>query len=222
MIVSDLLKMSVALIVMFYQNWKLTLLVMAVMPFIMYATRVFQKKMKVAFEDVRNQVANLNSFVQEHLTGMKIVQIFRREETEYERFQKINEKHRKAWIKTVWYNSFYFPIADIASSFTIGLVVWYGVMNIVDDPNMSFGVIVMFLQLIQILFRPLRQLANKFNTMQMGMVAATRVFAVLDTESYIENEGEIEIKDLKGHIEFRNVRFSYIKDEEILRGISLD
>jgi len=222
MIVSDLLKMAVVLIVMFTQSWKLSLLVITIMPFIVYATRVFQRKMKIAFEDVRNQVANLNSFVQEHLTGMKIVQIFRREETEYERFQKINEKHRKAWIKTVWYNSFYFPIADIASSFTIGLVVWYGGMNIVDDPNMSFGVIVMFLQLIQILFRPLRQLANKFNTMQMGMVAATRVFAVLDTESYIGNEGEKEIKDLKGHIEFRNVRFSYIKDEEILRGISLD
>ncbi|HLS29624.1 MAG TPA: ABC transporter ATP-binding protein, partial [Flavobacteriaceae bacterium] len=120
MIVSDLLKMAVVLIVMFTQSWKLSLLVITIMPFIVYATRVFQRKMKIAFEDVRNQVANLNSFVQEHLTGMKIVQIFRREETEYERFQKINEKHRKAWIKTVWYNSFYFPIADIASSFTIG------------------------------------------------------------------------------------------------------
>lgn len=222
MIVSDLLKMSVVLVVMFSQSWKLTLLVIAIMPFIMYATRVFQRKMKVAFEDVRNQVANLNSFVQEHLTGMKIVQIFRREDTEYERFQKINEKHKDAWIKTVWYNSFYFPIADIASSFTIGLVIWYGGRNILDDPNMSFGVIVMFLQLIQILFRPLRQLANKFNTMQMGMVAANRVFAILDTDSYINDEGEKEINDLKGHIEFKDVRFSYIKDEEVLRGISLD
>jgi len=222
MIVSDLLKMSVVLIVMFYQNWKLTLLVMAVMPFIIYATRIFQKKMKVAFEDVRNQVANLNSFVQEHITGMKIVQIFGREKTEYERFQKINDKHRKAWIKTVWYNSFYFPIADIASSFTIGLVVWYGGMNILKDANLSFGVIVMFLQLIQILFRPLRQLANQFNTMQMGMVAANRVFGVLDTESYIADEGTKEIKDIKGNIDFKNVRFSYIKGEEVLRGISLE
>src|SRR5690625_2730601 len=185
MIVSDLLKMAVVLIVMFTQSWKLSLLVITIMPFIVYATRVFQRKMKIAFEDVRNQVANLNSFVQEHLTGMKIVQIFRREETEYVRFQKINEKHRKAWIKTVWYNLFYFPIADIASSFTIGLVVWYGGMNIVDDPNMSFGVIVMFLQLIQILFRPLRQLANKFNTLQIGMVGANRGFAVVVYESYI-------------------------------------
>ncbi len=222
MIVSDLLKMSVVLIVMFYQNWKLTLLVMAVMPFIMYATRVFQKKMKIAFEDVRNQVANLNSFVQEHLTGMKIVQIFGREKTEYERFKKINDKHRKAWIKTVWYNSFYFPIADIASSFTIGLVVWYGGMNIMKDANLSFGVIVMFLQLIQILFRPLRQLANQFNTMQMGMVAANRVFKVLDTESYIADEGTEEIKDIKGNITFKDVRFSYLKGEEVLRGISLE
>src|SRR5690625_1979660 len=222
MIVSDLLKMAVVLIVMFTQSWKLSLLVITIMPFIVYATRVFQRKMKIAFEDVRNQVANLNSFVQEHLTGMKIVQICRREETEYERFQKINEKHRKAWIKTVWYNSFYFPIADIASSFTIGLVVWYGGMNIMKDANLSFGVIVMFLQLIQILFRPLRQLANQFNTMQMGMVAANRVFKVLDTESYIADEGTEEIKDIKGNITFKDVRFSYLKGEEVLRGISLE
>src|SRR5699024_5497695 len=162
------------------------------------------------------------SFVQEHLTGMKIVQIFRREETEYERFQKINDKHRKAWIKTVWYNSFYFPIADIASSFAIALVLWYGGMNILKDPYLSFGMIVMFLELIRILFRPLRQLANKFNTMQMGMVAANRVFAILDTDSYIDDEGKKEIDNLKGHIVFKDVRFSYIKDEEVLRGISLD
>src|SRR5690625_622117 len=221
MIVSDLLKMTVVLGVMFSQSWKLTLLVMTIMPFIMYATRIFQKKMKVAFEDVRNQVANLNSFVQEHLTGMKIVQIFGREKTEYERFQKINDKHRKAWIKTVWYNSFYFPIADIASSFTIGLILWYGGLNILKDPNMSFGVIVMFLQLIQILFRPLRQLANQFNTMQMGMVAANRVFNVLDTDSYIADEGDKVIKNIKGNIEFKNVRFSYIEGEEVLKGINL-
>lgn len=223
MIASDLLKMAVVLMVMFTQSWRLTLLVMVILPGIAYATRIFQKKMKVAFEDVRNQVANLNTFVQERLTGMKIVQIFGREKTEFERFKAINDRHRKAWIRTVWYNSLYFPIADIASSFAIGLVVWYGGIQIMgDDMRMSLGVIVMFLQLIPTLFRPLRQIANKFNTMQMGMVAANRVFKILDTESSIPDEGTTEAKNLVGNIQFRNVRFSYIEGEEVLKGISLD
>lgn len=220
MIVSDLLKMSVVLVVMFFQSWKLSLLVLIVMPFILYATRVFQRKMKWAFEEVRNQVANLNSFVQEHITGMKIVQIFGRENKEYERFKNINDKHRMAWIRTVWYNSFYFPIADIASSFTIGLIVWYGGSHILEENNISFGAIVMFLQLIEILFRPLRQLANQFNTMQMGMVSAHRVFKIIDTESSIPDEGKLAVKDIKGDIEFKNVHFSYVEDEEVLKGIS--
>lgn len=221
MIVSDLLKMSVVLVVMFFQSWRLTLLIVIILPFIVYATRVFQKKMKLAFEDVRNQVANLNTFVQERLTGMKIVQIFGREKTEYARFQKINEKHRQAWIRTVWYNSFFFPIADIASSIAIGLVVWYGGMRISGNHDLSLGVIVMFLQLISLLFRPLRQIANKFNTMQMGMVSANRVFKILDTESNIADEGQMKINNLVGKIRFENVRFSYIEDEEVLKGISL-
>lgn len=222
MVVSDLLKMTVVLIVMFFQSWQMTLLVMLILPFIVYATRVFQKKMKVAFEDVRNQVANLNTFVQERLNGMKIVQLFVREKTEYERFKNINDKHRKAWIKTVWYNSFYFPIADIASSFAIGMVVWYGSMQVAGGSAMSLGVIVMFLQLIQIMFRPLRQIANKFNTMQMGMVGASRVFNILDTESYIQNNGTVEVKNLIGAIQFKKVRFSYIEDEEVLKGVSFN
>lgn len=222
MIVSDLLKMTVVLIVMFFQSWRLTLLVIIILPLIIYATKVFQRKMKAAFEDVRNQVANLNTFVQERITGMKIVQIFSRERREYERFQDINAKHRKAWIRTVWYNSFFFPIADIASSFAIGLVVWYGGMNILDMPGLSLGVIVMFLQLIRLLFRPLRQIASKFNTMQMGLVAANRVFKVLDTESTIPDNGKIEARNLKGDILFKDVRFSYTEGKEVLKGITLD
>lgn len=222
MVISDLLKMLAVLIVMFIQSWRLTLLVLVIMPFIIYATRIFQKNMKKAFEDVRNQVANLNTFVQERLTGMKIVQIFGREKTEYSRFKQINNKHRKAWIRTVWYNSLYFPIADIASSFAIGLVVWYGGIQISNNADLSLGMIVMFLQLIQIMFRPLRQIANKFNTMQMGMVAATRVFKILDTSSTIPDNGEIEIDKFVGDIQFKKVRFSYIEGEEILKGISLN
>ena len=220
MIISDLLKMLVVVGFMFYQSWKLSIVVLLVMPFILYATRVFQQKMKLAFEEVRTQVANLNSFVQERITGMKIVQIFGRENAEYERFKAINAKHKKAWIKTVWYNSIFFPVAEVATSITIGVLVWYGGMQIVENNNLSLGLIVMFIQLTQMLFRPLRQIAEKFNTLQMGMVAANRVFKILDTQATITDVGTVEAKHLKGAIQFNEVRFSYIKGEEVLKGIS--
>ena len=220
MIISDLLKMLVVLGVMFYKSWQLTLLVLTVLPFIIYATRVFQKKMKLAFEEVRTQVANLNTFVQERITGMKIVQLFTREKTEYANFKEINDKHRKAWVKTVWYNSIFFPIAEMSTSITIGLIVWFGGLRVVAGDEMSLGVIVAFIELSQMLFRPLRQIADKFNTLQMGMVAANRVFGILDTESTIEDKGTLEIENLKGDIEFRDVRFSYVEDEEVLKGVS--
>ncbi len=220
MIISDLLKMLVVLGVMFYKSWELTLLVLTVLPFILYATRVFQKKMKLAFEEVRTQVANLNTFVQERITGMKIVQLFTREKIEYANFQKINDKHRKAWVKTVWYNSIFFPIAEMSTSITIGLIVWFGGLKVLAGDEMSLGVIIAFIELSQMLFRPLRQIADKFNTLQMGMVAANRVFGILDTEASIEDKGQLEVTDLKGEIEFKNVHFSYIEDEEVLKGIS--
>lgn len=220
MIISDILKMLVVIGFMFYQSWQLTLLVLTVLPLIMYATRVFQKKMKVAFEEVRTQVANLNTFVQERITGMKIVQLFTREKEEYKNFKEINDKHRNAWVKTVWYNSIFFPIAEMATSITIGLIVWFGGLRAVADDGITLGVIIAFIELSQLLFRPLRQIADKFNTLQMGMVAANRVFGILDTDSSISNEGKIEIKDLKGEIEFKNVRFSYTDDEEVLKGVS--
>ena len=220
MIISDLLKMLVVIGVMFYKSWELTLLVLTVLPFIIYATRVFQKKMKLAFEEVRTQVANLNTFVQERITGMKIVQLFTREKTEYENFKKINDKHRKAWVKTVWYNSIFFPIAEMSTSITIGLIVWFGGLRVVAGDDMSLGIIVAFIELSQMLFRPLRQIADKFNTLQMGMVAANRVFGILDTESTIEDNGIIAVEHLDGEIEFKDVRFSYIPEEEVVKGIS--
>ncbi len=221
-IASDLLKMIVVLGVMFYNSWQLTLLVLTVLPFILYATRVFQKKMKIAFEDVRNQVANLNTFVQERITGMKIVQLFTREKVEYESFKDINDKHRKAWVKTVWYNSIFFPIAEMSTSITIGLIVWYGGLRVVESDALSLGIIIMFIELAQMLFRPLRQIADKFNTLQMGMVAANRVFGILDTNSTIPDTGTIEVDHLKGEIEFDEVRFGYNDDEEILKGVSFE
>jgi subfamily B ATP-binding cassette protein MsbA len=220
MIISDLLKMIVIASFMLYQSWRLSLIVFIVLPFILYATRVFQKAMKVAFEDVRNQVANLNTFVQERITGMKIVQIFTREETEYERFKEINENHRKAWIKTVWYNSIFFPIAETAGAVATGLVVWYGGLNVIGGGFVTLGIIAAFIQYAEMLFRPLRQIADKFNTLQMGMVAANRVFGILDTKSHIADTGTVEYESTKGEIEFKNVHFGYNEDEEVIKGIS--
>jgi ATP-binding cassette, subfamily B, multidrug efflux pump len=222
-IVADLLKMLAAAALMLFLNWKLALIVFALLPVILYATRLFQQAMKVAFIEVRAQVANLNSFVQERLTGMKIVQLFTREQIESKKFREINEKHKEAWLKTVWYNSIFFPIAEIVTSVAIGLVVWYGglqnVANITDDVA---GTIFAYLLYIEILFRPLRQIADKFNTLQMGMVAANRVFAILDTKSNIEDSGTVEKPNVKGDIKFSDVRFGYLKDEEVLHGISFD
>ena len=222
MIIADLLKMFLVMGVMIYEDWRLTLIVFSVLPIIIYATRLFQKSMKKAFEEVRLQVANLNSFVQERLSGMKIVQIFHREKIEYDQFVEINEKHKKAWLRTVWFNSIFFPIAEISSSVTIGLLVWYGGFNVISGGEISLGTIFLFIQMSQMLFRPLRQIADKFNTLQMGMVAADRIFKILETQSSIENNGVLSPKALKGAIEFDQLRFSYIEGEEILHGISLE
>lgn len=223
MIISDLLKMVVCLIIMFYMNWKLTWIVIAAMPILVYITRIFQRKMQVAFEEVRNQVANLNTFVQERVTGMKIVQLFNREAIEYQKFKDINQKHNVAWIKTILYNSIFFPIADIISSLTLGFVVLYGGFHILDgDKFTTFGDLFSYTMFIGMLFNPLRQIADKFNEMQMGMIAANRVFDILDTEEDVQQTGTIEAKHFAGNISFENVRFSYIKDEEVLKGISLE
>jgi len=220
MIASDLLKMAVIAIVMLFIDWQIALLVFAILPFLLYATRVFQRAMKSAFEDVRNQVANLNSFVQERITGMKIVQVFAQEKEEYIAFEKINNKHRKAWIKTVWYNSIFFPIAEMSSSIAIALIVWYGGLKAVVSEEITLGGVTLFIQLSAMLFRPLRQIADKFNTLQMGMVSANRVFKILDTKSHITNTGKLKLEETHGHIEFNNVQFSYVESQPIIKGIS--
>ncbi len=222
MIFRDLLAMSVVLGIMVYTNWRLGLIVFMMLPLLLYATRVFQKYMKKAFEEVRTEVSNLNSFVQERLTGMKILQIFTREDVEYENFKKINARHKKGWLKTVWYNSIFFPIADLSSSITIGLVAWYGGLNVVLEGNVSKGVLVAFIMYIPMLFRPLRQIADKFNTLQMGMVAANRVFKVIDTTSQIDDHGTYVAEHFRGDIKFDNVFFNYVEDEDVLKGISFE
>lgn len=223
MIISDMLKMVVVLIFMFYMNWKLTWIVIVAMPILVFFTRIFQRKMQVAFEEVRNQIANMNTFVQERVTGMKIVQLFNREDIEAAKFSDINDKHRKAWIKTILYNSIFFPIADIITSLTLGFVVLYGGIKILHgDHFTTFGDLFSYTMFIGMLFNPLRQIADKFNEMQMGMIAANRVFDILDTEDQIQDNGIIEAPIFEGSIQFKDVHFSYIKNEEIIKGINLE
>ena len=222
MIVADLILMFSVLSVMLILSFKLSLIIFLVLPFILVATRLFQMAMKVAFNQVRNEVANLNSFVQERLSGIKEIQIFNRQLIEYNNFKKINERHKQAWLKTVWYNSIFFPISEISTSITVGLVVWYaGFNNIAVENSISLGTIFLFIQLSQMLFRPLRQIADKFNTLQMGMVAANRVFKILDTEEFVNDFGKIKSKSIKGNILFDKVNFGYDKDNIIIKNLSL-
>ncbi len=222
MILSDILKMLLVGIVMIIMNWKLSIIVFCTLPIILIATMIFQKYMKTAFDEVRTEVANLNSFVQERVTGMKVLQLFAREEIEYLKFKKINERHKKAWLKTVWYNSIFFPVAEILSSLTLGVVVWYGGMNNILYNLTSLGELTAFIMMIPMMFRPLNQIANKFNTLLMGMVAAERVFKVLDTESNIDESGNKIVNNLRGDIQFKNIHFSYNESEIVLKNISFE
>ena len=222
MIISDLLKMLVIAGVMLYMNWELALIVFAILPILIFATKIFQKAMKSAFQDVRAEVANLNTFVQERITGMRIIQLFSREKLEYEKFKDINDKHKKAWIRTVWYNSIFFPVAEVLPSIAIGLVVWYGGLNAAVSNSVTAGEIISFIMMNNMLFRPLRQIADKFNTLQMGMVAAERVFAIIDAEESENDTGTTMVGNFEGKVEFNDVHFSYIKDEEVIKGISFD
>ena len=222
MIIADLLKMAVVAAIMLIINWELSLIVFSILPIILYATRLFQKSMKSAFEEVRSQVANLNSFVQERITGMQIIQLFHREKIEYDHFVSINENHKKAWLKTVWYNSIFFPVAEISSSITLGLLVWYGGLNIAVGDSISMGTIFLFIQMSQMLFRPLRHIADKFNTLQMGMVATDRIFKIINTESQIIDNGELNPQKIEGKISIKDLRFSYIPGEEVINSIDLE
>ena len=222
MIFSDILKMLIVGIVMTTMNWELSLIVFLTLPLILFATKIFQRYMKIAFEEVRSEVSNLNSFVQERVTGMKILQLFTREDIELENFKNINTRHKKGWLKTVWYNSIFFPIAEILSSVTLGVVVWYGGISIIKDNTASIGELTAFIMMIPMMFRPLNQIANKFNTLLMGMVAAERVFKVIDTKSSIIDKGEVSISTFKGEVCFNNVNFSYDQEVQVLNKISFN
>ena len=222
MIVGDLLKMIVIAATMLVLDWQLALISFAVLPILIYATKIFQRSIKAASQQVRIQVANLNGFVQERITGMKIVQLFGREKIEFDKFSQINEAHKKAHVKTVWYFSIFFPIAEIISSVAIGLLVWYGGLKLAVGGAVTLGEIMGFIMMVEMLYRPLRQIADKFTTLQMGMVAGDRVFEIIDTQESISKEGNIEITNLEGSIQFNDVHFSYVKDESVLKGISFE
>lgn len=226
-IFGDLFKIIVIIAVMFITlDWRLVLLSLAVAPILYFATLFFQKAIKSSFQDVRTEVSKLNAFVQEHVTGMNIVQIFNREKAEMEKFKVINKRHMDANIRSIWYFSIFLPVLEIASAISIGLVVWYGGIIALNSENITtentevLGDLTAIILYVNMMFRPLRQLADRFNTLQMGMVASDRVFAILDTDSRIEDNGDNDLDNVKGDIEFKDVVFGYNEDETILKGVS--
>jgi len=211
-ILGDLFTLFVIVACMFYVDWGLTLVSLSTIPLLFWATRIFQRGIKSAFQEVRTQVAHLNTYVQEHLTGINIVQIFSREKQEMKKFEDINRLHMKANIRSVWYYSIFFPVVELLSATSIGLLVWWGARE-VHYSNLSPGTIIMFIMFLNLIFRPIRELADKFNTLQLGMVSSERIFKLLDTNEYIPNEGKIIASGIRGDIEFRNVWFAYNHDE---------
>ncbi len=219
-IFGDLLKLIGVVIAMFVVDWRLALISLSTIPILLVATRIFQKGIKSSFQMVRNQVAYLNAFVQEHVTGMKIVQIFNREKAEMDKFQEINKLHRKAHVKSIWHFAIFLPVVEVLSAISLGLIVWWGGIRSVVHGDVSLGDILAFIFFINMLFRPIRQLADRFNTLQMGMVASNRVFDILDTKSHISDNGEEIMDEVKGKVEFDHVTFGYNEDEMVLKNIS--
>ncbi|AKP50132.1 ABC transporter ATP-binding protein [Cyclobacterium amurskyense] len=220
-IIGDLLQLVAILGVMFYVDWQLTLVSLCTLPLLIISTYIFKEKVKVSFNDVRNAVSNLNSFLQEHITGMNIIQVFNREEREYEKFQSINKEHRKAHLKSVMYYSVYYPVSEIIQAMGIGLVVWYGATG-VFDMEIKVGVLISFIMYLQLFFRPIRMIADRFNTLQMGVVSSSRIFSILENDEQIPDEGANSPESVKGEIEFKNVWFAYNDEEWVLKDISFN
>ena len=220
-ILGELIKLTVVIAFMFYLDWRLTIMCLIPIPILLWATNVFKDYIKLAFQDVRNEVAKLNAFVQEHITGMFIVQIFNREKQEMNKFQTINARHRDAHLRTVFANSVFFPVVEILSALSIALLIWWG-SNEVLKGTVTYGNLVAFILYIYMLFRPIRQLADRFNTLQMGMVASERVFKILDTEAQIEGSGNNLTPEINGDISFKDVHFAYNDEDWVLKGISFD
>ncbi len=220
-IVSDLLLILVILVIMFYENWVLTLYSLGALPLLLLSTYVFKEKVKGSFNEVRTAVANLNSFVQEHITGMNIVQIFNSEKREYDKFEKINKEHRNANLKSVLYYSIYFPVSEFISSLSIALLVWYGAQSVLKDLT-TVGTLTSFIMFITMFFRPIRMVADRFNTIQMSIVSSDRIFRILDNEEDVALSGTEMPDTIRGDVKFENVWFSYDKEEYVLKNINFE
>ena len=221
-IIAELLKLVVVITMMFYTDWRLAIIAMLTIPILLVATAWFKRNIKASFQDVREQVSQLNTFVQEHIVGMNIVQIFNREEAEYKKFKTINQSHRDAHLRSIFYYAVFFPIVEVLSAMSIGLIVWYGGQGILEGKDITIGELIAFILFIHMMFRPIRQLADRFNILQMGIVGSERVFKVLDTDEKITNEGTEALDNRQGSIAFNNVDFSYKQDEWVLKGLTFE
>ena len=220
-IIGDLLQIVTILGVMFYIDWKLTLVSLSTLPLLVISTYVFKEKIKVTFNDVRNAVANLNSFLQEHITGMTIVQLFNREQREFDKFKGINREHRTAHIRSVLYYSVYFPVAEIIQAIGIGLVVWYGAVGVLGM-DLQIGILISFIMYLQLFFRPIRMIADRFNTLQMGVVSSSRIFKLLASSEHIANEGSFSPEKVQGNVRLDQVWFAYKEEDYVLKNISFE
>jgi ATP-binding cassette subfamily B protein len=220
-IAGDILQLVLIIAVMFYTDWRLSAISLSTIPLMLFSTYVFKEKIKHSFNEVRTAVANLNSFVQEHITGMNIVQIFGSEKIEAEKFRTINDEHRQANIRSIWYYSIYYPVADIISAVAVGLVVWYGAQQVIDS-NVTFGTITAFVMFINLFFRPIRMLADRFNTLQMGIVSTDRILKLLDSDEYTVNNGSFAPETIRGDVTFDHVWFAYNEENYVLRDISFN
>jgi ATP-binding cassette, subfamily B, multidrug efflux pump len=218
-ILGDILQLIFILGFMLYMNWKLTLISLSVLPLLLISTYVFKEKIKASFNMVRTAVSNLNTFVQEHITGMAIVQLFNSEEREYKKFERINQEHRDANLKSVLYYSIYFPIAEIIGASGIGLLVWMGSKEVLSGYTTA-GTLISFIMYISMFFRPIRMIADRFNTLQLAVVSADRIFKLLDKVEEIPADGHLEVGNIKGAVEFKNVSFAYIDEQYVLKNIS--
>jgi ATP-binding cassette, subfamily B, multidrug efflux pump len=219
-IAGDILQLVLIISVMFYTDWRLSLISLCTIPFMLVSTYVFKEKVKKSFNEVRNAVANLNSFVQEHITGMSIVQIFNSEKTEFDKFYKINTKHRDENIKSIMYYSIYYPVAEVIAALGTGLVVWFGAKQMLNA-EVTYGTVTAFIMFINIFFRPIRMIADRMNTLQMGIVSTDRILKLLDSDDYTANDGAKKA-NLKGEVEFKDVWFAYIDENYVLKNISFN
>ena len=219
-IIGDLLQLVGILIIMFLINWKLTLITLSTFPLLLLVTYIFKEKVKVSFNNVREAVANLNSFVQEHIVGMNVVQIFARESKEYESFKKINKNHLESNLKAVLYYSLYFPAMEFFTALGMGLMIWYGSNQILED-EISLGILIAFIMYLQMFFRPIRMIADRFNVLQMGVVSSIRIFKLLANQEMIVNNDKLKIENnISGKLEFKNLWFAYNKKDYVLRNIN--